>query len=254
MPATPGFTLTGLLQNIVGAPIIGARVRVTLCNFGLSDPTIPGTSIMAEIEKILAPDDTGVVDEDFWGNDVISPTGTFYLVEIIDSRRNIVWAQNFQFNGGGGDLSTMTPYNPTPPSGAAALAYLLCNVVTAGTVYAAPGTVIMAFVDGVPQRPTIDFNGVGTSTVTLLYTADPADTVYALCLVPSGTSAIDYVNVTTTGTVPGNSYTAPGPVIMVFINGISQRPTLDFTGVGTTLISLNFMTSPGDTVYALYSL
>lgn len=55
------------------------------------------------------------------------------------------------------------------------------------------------------------------------------------------------------GVVPGSVYTAPGLVIAATYNGVLQRPGVDFTGVGSSTVTLNFQTQAGDSVGALYS-
>lgn len=114
MPA-PAFTLTAKLQDIVGGIDTARKIVVTLCNFLPSDPVVAGTCILSEITKEVSPDNTGLVSQLFFGNDVIGPAGTFYCVQVYDSNDSVVWAQDFQFLGAAGDLSTMTPYIPPPP-------------------------------------------------------------------------------------------------------------------------------------------
>lgn len=248
MPATPGFTLTALLQDIAGGAVPGGRLKLTLCGFDLGDPAVVGISVMSEIEKTCIPDNTGLITQLLWGNDVISPAGTFYCAQIIDSKKNIVWAQNFQFNGAGGNLSVLTPYIPTPPVGPGMLAYLPCAGAVPGTNYTAPGTVIAVTYNGTPQRPGIDYTLPSPTNIALNFSTVLGDKIYALCIVPTSMARNQYV--VCAGAFPGTIYVAPKSPIAVTYNGTFQRPFIDYTPVGTFII-LNFSTVLGDSIYAL---
>jgi hypothetical protein len=59
-----------------------------------------------------------------------------------------------------------------------------------------------------------------------------------------------------TGAVPGTAYTAPGPLVALFYNGVAlpvgmSLPTLSYTLTGGTQINLNFTTQTGDRIDAL---
>lgn len=116
MPAvTPGYTLTASLFDLVGTAVPGATLIATLCNFFLAEPAVPATCVLSEIVKEFKPNGAGVVTAILWGNGQIVPAGTFYMIQIIDSKKNIVWAQNYLLTGSGGDLADITPYDPPPP-------------------------------------------------------------------------------------------------------------------------------------------
>lgn len=54
------------------------------------------------------------------------------------------------------------------------------------------------------------------------------------------------------GAVPGNTYTAPGQILVLFYNGVAQRPGIDYTlSNGGMTANLTFMTQAGDTINAL---
>ena len=66
--------------------------------------------------------------------------------------------------------------------------------------------------------------------------------------------AAGYVAETPAGALPGTVYTlskTPGLITGVYVNGIFQRPGIDYTAVGA-VITLSFATSSTDTVYATY--
>lgn len=115
----PQITLIASLQDITGSadsnPNGNSRLRVTLCGFGGLLPRIVGTSMLAKVAYISIQ--TGAqVSIPIWGNDAITPAGTFYCIEIIDSKGVRVQANNYQLTGSGTqDLSNLSPYLPPPP-------------------------------------------------------------------------------------------------------------------------------------------
>jgi hypothetical protein len=115
MPVTPQITITGNLMDLLGALIPDSFVVVQLCGYGSEIPRINGTAIIAQ----TAPDPIDIVSGAFnfklWGNDVITPAGTFYTIQIQDANGNIVQTNAYQFTGVAAvDLSTVVPYNPAP--------------------------------------------------------------------------------------------------------------------------------------------
>jgi hypothetical protein len=254
MPLTPQITLTATLEDIsgvaAGTTANPAKLVIDLCGYGLSIPEIPGTCVITQLHSELLS--TGAqISVKLWGNDVISPgpNVTFYQITVVDGDGNTVQTQCYRFTGAGTiDLSDAVPI-VFVPAGPFVLAYVRCTGAIPGATYIAPGSIVMGFVNGAPQRPTIDFNGVGTAVMNLTYNTVAGDSVYALCLVPTGTTNLAYLPCT--GNVPGSVYIAPGPVVMAFINGLPQRSPIDFSGVGTPQILFNFNTGIGDQVYAL---
>lgn len=118
--ATPGFTLTADLQDLIGAEAGSvanpARLRITLCNYGLTPPVIAGTSVLAQIvyEAVSTGSPLSIV---LYGNDQISPGATYYAIETLDGRGRTVQTAAYQLTGAGGNLSTLIPITPTPPAG-----------------------------------------------------------------------------------------------------------------------------------------
>jgi len=72
-------------------------------------------------------------------------------------------------------------------------------------------------------------------------------------LPPYGFPIGDLTYIQCTGTVPGNTYQAPGPIIAVTYNGMvipEGTSGLSWSRAGNNQIVLNFMTQPGDLIYA----
>lgn len=83
----------------VGSP---AYVEIALCNFGAILPRILGTALLAKVgpatQKIpyVGVTLTGLK---LWGNDVITPAGTYYTITILDSDENILQSGAYVFTG-----------------------------------------------------------------------------------------------------------------------------------------------------------
>lgn len=113
---TPQITLNALLQTILGTVNAGS-LRITLCGFGNGVPSVAGTSILGEIQKDAVANGSGVVTADLYGNDVISPAGTFYCIQTIAANGNVTSSQTYEFEGDEDvELSSQVPIVPGRPS------------------------------------------------------------------------------------------------------------------------------------------
>jgi hypothetical protein len=257
MPLTPQITLTANLQDIAGATAGStaspAVLRIALAGFGLVLPCIVGTSNIVR----SGPEDfydigTGVTTT-LWGNDVINPLGTYYAITLLDGDGNILQTGAYQFTGTQQiDLSSAPQIVPTN-----SIAFADCTGAVPGMTYTAPGIVVMALYNGVAQRLGIDYTlSNGGKQINLTFATQAGDVVSALCtvVIPSslapGASMLQYV--ACTGDIPGTVYVAPGKVVAAAYNGTLQ-PTTEYTisGDNSEIITLNFSTQAGDTVYAL---
>ena len=137
MPAlTPALTLIATLQNVSGSPTGSApdpaRVLITLCNFDPQLPRVVGTTMLAQTVYDLLSED-GTISTPIWGNDVITPQGTYYSIAILDGDGNTIQCSNYQLTGSGTiDLSTLTPFVPPPPL--ISTTAFADDVVPAGTI------------------------------------------------------------------------------------------------------------------------
>lgn len=111
--SVPAITLTGTLQDIFGSADSGCFIVFTLCGYGSSLPRINGTSLLAKTAPIPVACPAGTFSVFLWGNDVITPSGTFYQVTLLDDQENVIQTAAYQFTGSGTlDLSTQAPYLP----------------------------------------------------------------------------------------------------------------------------------------------
>lgn len=112
MPA-PRITLIGTLQDIFGAAIEGAALVFQLCGYGSDVPRVAGTSLLAQTapEKVEVGEN-GQFSKSLYGNDVITPAGTFYTVQVQNSNGDVVQTNAYRFEGSGStDLSTAAIYD-----------------------------------------------------------------------------------------------------------------------------------------------
>lgn len=120
MAAEPEITLTATLQDLTGQDIDNASLSITLCGYGQTLPRIAGTAMIAKTGPMKFVLATGATtDISLWGNDQITPGGTYYAIEVIDDKNNIVQSGIYQFNGAQTiDLSNAPQLNvaPAPPA------------------------------------------------------------------------------------------------------------------------------------------
>jgi hypothetical protein len=115
MPVTPQITVSGSVADLFGAAEPGSLV-VQLCGYGSQLPRVSGTALIGQTAPLPIDCTGGDYDFELWGTDVISPSGTFYTVTVIDANNNVVQINAYQFSGTETvDLSSETPYNPPPP-------------------------------------------------------------------------------------------------------------------------------------------
>jgi hypothetical protein len=194
--ATPEITLTVTLQDLTGTDVSNSSLSITLAGYGQALPKIIGTAMIAKTGPMrfkFAGGET-IPNIKLWGNDQISPSGTYYAIEVIDDKHNVVQSGVYIFEGGvqSIDLSNATPVTlqPEPPPFA-----LLFGEQPAG---AFPGTVytlsflplvtiapVQLFYNGNLLLPGVHYNIVG-KTITLTFETNgpidetPGDNLYAL--------------------------------------------------------------------------
>jgi hypothetical protein len=112
--SAPAITLTANAQDFTGASVGSAggpsKLAITLCGFGALLPRIPGTSVLFRPGPIYIESANGAFSTPLWGNDVITPNGTYYTIALLDAQGNVVQCGAYQLTGGGTfDLSQLTP-------------------------------------------------------------------------------------------------------------------------------------------------
>lgn len=110
MSLTPQIVIQGTLQDIFGDPDSGSLLNVQLCGFGSVLPRVVGTSIIAAVEQTIDCTN-GTFSVEIWGNDVITPGGTYYTLQLIDDEGNVLQTAAYQlFGNGTQDISNLVPF------------------------------------------------------------------------------------------------------------------------------------------------
>jgi len=105
MPATPNITLTATLLdysgNTIGTSAQPAWLRIALCGFGGVLPAIAGTGNITKITSwfVDIPFTGTSLSVNLWGNDQISPSGTYYAISLLDTQKNVLQTGIYQFFG-----------------------------------------------------------------------------------------------------------------------------------------------------------
>jgi hypothetical protein len=128
-------TVTAQFNDPTGTNLQGnAFVRFRLRNYSGFVPRVLGTAILVETQIDVAPNSSGLVTTQLWGNDNIDPGGTsnppstFYTVEFWNQGR-ITSQANYSIVGASFNLGTATQLNPPPtPPGVSGVSTLLLEV------------------------------------------------------------------------------------------------------------------------------
>ena len=112
---TPNIIVYGNLYDLSGVTVADCTVEILLAGFGSQLPRVAGTAMLARVAP-PATTESGVFTTTLWGNDVITPANTFYVITIFDPDGNVIQTGNYQFTGSGSfDLSLQTPFDPVAP-------------------------------------------------------------------------------------------------------------------------------------------
>lgn len=189
MPS-PQITLTATLMDFsglkIGSATNPAKLRIALCGYGQTLPKVAGVGNIAKVASW--PSDIlfegQAISVFLWGNDVISPAGTYYEIAVIDTLGNVVQSGIYQFTGTETiDLSNATQImQPSPLSPLVIeIGQLLKAAGVAGSLTytlpytVAPNTIVKLFWNGLKLLSTnYTISGV---TVTLNFTPATGDTL-----------------------------------------------------------------------------
>jgi hypothetical protein len=267
--STPAFTLTATLQTIAGGAAGSAanpaKLVLVLCGFGLQLPQIPGTSTLAQRKYTAQATSSSAISQALWGNDQISPAGTYYSITLVDGYGNTLQTGNYVLTGAGGDLSSLLPMaagylvgaapnGPLPGTG-----FQLPTPLAGSGAKAAAGAAGAAFFYGGllqdQEYYTLSSQGLQTEFV-----CQPGDTLwvsYPSAGVGTGLP-IGLWTAIANGVFPGSAYTLPtappgAQLVGVFWNGSFLRPATDYAISGGNLL-LTFTAGPNDRITALYAI
>ncbi|MFZ1974735.1 MAG: hypothetical protein WAU89_17950 [Candidatus Acidiferrales bacterium] len=103
------LTVTATLVDPTNTDNAGYIV-FTLVGFQPTPPRISGTSCIAAAPIKAQANGSGAVSQVIIGNDVITPSGTLYQVDIYNASGALISSARYQFTGSGSvDLSSLTP-------------------------------------------------------------------------------------------------------------------------------------------------
>lgn len=184
MPLTPQITLTANLESIANATELGGYLRITLCGYGPQLPAVPGTCMVADagVPQIFGPQVGATpISVLLWGNDVITPSNTFYEVSILDPNKNVIQSGMYTFTGSGTtDLSNAVQNVPPYGFPLGGLAYMACEA-SGGAVYTAPGPAVAVAYNGVLLDA--QYYTISGPLITLTWTPELGDKINAFCIV-----------------------------------------------------------------------
>ena len=199
---SPQIAVYGNLQDIFGNSDTNGSIVFQLCGYGGQLPRISGTTLLARTAPISIACPAGSFSTTIWGNDVITPAGTFYAVQVLDSNNNVILTGAYQFTGSGTvDLSTIAPYLTTAVP--TTETPVLLNPTGAQSIALYPLTLVGLTINGnLTVTGTVSFGGLQT----VLFSATPtfnaaAGASFKLTLTGNVTSS------TFSGGVAGNLYT-----------------------------------------------
>lgn len=254
MPGPATITINATLNSIAGAAAdAGARLRISLCGFGRDQPTIAGTAVLAqtEITKLFSG---AALAFNVYGNDIISPAGTFYCIRTEDANGNTIAAVDYIFTGAGPiDLAAALPIATSYLTAAVPNGPIPGRRFTLPVPVAAGGQDSLLFYNGLLST---NFS-VANKQLALDFDVQPADQIYmqfvtsAFGTGPRFTPLQAFAN----GQQPGSSFTLPTPpsgaqFAGVFLNGGLQLPTAyDYT---PTSLVMHFDIAKEDILSVLY--
>lgn len=256
------ITLNATLQTIGGAAAAeNALLKITLCGYGSQQPRVQGSAVLVDVTTVVRFSGSGAVTAPVYGNDVISPAGTFYCIQILDSKKRTIAANNYKFAGSAAvDLSNAIP----DAWGAASLLGVVPNGKTPGQFFSVPepsvrGSVSAALFYNGSLQDTDNFTLNG-GALTLKFATQAGDQLFLLYPVKSGKGTIGYAQILpfvaiANGAFPGRAYTVPtapagAQFVGVFLSGGFQAPAF-YTLNGQNLL-MGFDTQPTDEIQLLY--
>jgi hypothetical protein len=108
--------VTGTMQTLSGGTIAQGTVTFQLANIGTGTiPRIIGTGEFPALKYVVMTDQSGNISTPLWGNDVIDPANTIYLVTFRDFLGNEVGPIQFSITGSAVSLNTLVPINTILP-------------------------------------------------------------------------------------------------------------------------------------------
>lgn len=256
MAATPNTTLTATLQDFSGNPVSGGFLIIKLCGYGQVLPRIVGTSIIARIDPPPMFLQGGIsAGVPLWGNDQITPAGTYYAIALMDDKKQILQSGIYQFNDAGLiDLSN-APQLPEPPTilGSGYHSEALSGAIDGVNTqfgFSAPldqSQLFMLFYNGVYMRPGLDYS-VQNGMTQMLIAPQDGDWLWGVYISKGQPLpfSLPCISIAPVGQINGanQSFALPSApsipqMLFQYVNGIFQRPGVDAFLEGTNVVLVN---------------
>ena len=234
MPTTPSINLTATLDDLSGGLVTRGQLVITLCGYGLVLPKIVGTAMVAKTGPVeyTLPTGSTATPIQLWGNEQITPAGTFYTIAVVDDKKNVVQCNMYQFTGPDDlDLSAATPIIPSPGS-----------IITPPLQFVTYDVWLISSLT-TEQTPALTF-----------------DEVMAFCQENGINTPPNFTSLSSpsrfSGAPVGSEYTLTrgifnSTLLGLYYNGNNLLPNIHYTLNGRA-ITLAFSTYSGDNLYAVY--
>lgn len=107
--ATPSVTITANLQSVTGSAD-AASVTFELVNYQGTVPRVSGTCLILQTSFTAVGDGSGNISVQLWGEEQVTPSGTYYTATFFNDAGGQVASVAYQFTGPGTfDLSNVVP-------------------------------------------------------------------------------------------------------------------------------------------------
>jgi hypothetical protein len=229
--SSPTIIITGNLENIFGVLYPNDKIIFSLENYGLNVPRVSGTGFLVETVQSVTANGSGAFSTALWGNDVITPSGTYYLVTFVSDAGLQIAQIPYILNGTGTfDLSAVAPMISTPNP-------YLPNYIVSNPPSSAVQTIYGSLVVTGGITSDVPFSSIlsGTSTATMYVgslgslSASGSGSIIATSAPYAGlTGTVPTWNQSTTGTASNISTTGiPNYVYATNTSGVTAAvPTL----------------------------
>lgn len=189
--------VTGNLELLTGGAITLGSVRFQLINFALGTPPgVMGITVFPWNFYTVTSDPTGFFTLKLWGNDVINPVNTLYLVTYYDQAGDSLGNVQYSIIGPSFNMNTALPVAGAIPPVLTSTGYASGAAVTSGNFVLSgwgAGATLTA-VTGVQQRCSITVTaGTGPSVApTVVFTYPGAYPTYSISIgqMTSGTGIL----------------------------------------------------------------
>ena len=269
--ATPQITLTYTLLDMSGAELGSASnpayLRIGLCGYGSVLPCVPGTCMIGkvatwpgDIPYLGAP---GTVK--LWGNDVISPAGTFYFIAVLDPNHNVIQSGIYTFSGTQNvDLSNLQPILPQPSLLMTEYVVVMTGPGLSVTLPStpSPGTLVQLWRSGIKLSVVAGDYSIAGAVVTFAQPYLKGDVIDVIYSYSTTTSLPPPPGIETEFTAvmtgPGTTVTLPtapiaGTFVKVWRSGIKLSVVAGDYTIAGTVITFTKAYFSGDVIDVIYT-